>query len=188
MRAGAAAAAQAAAAEGRACCRARAASRRQPAGRDQPAAPPAGSGVASRAAPAPAHAPLPAAAKLIEENKVSAGDIGTGTGKDGRITKGDVLDFLNRPAPAPAPRPPRRRRASDEPREQRVKMTRLRRTIALRLKEAQNNAAMLTTFNEVDMSRDHGAARRISRRVREEAQRRAPRLHERSSSAPAAWR
>jgi 2-oxoglutarate dehydrogenase E2 component (dihydrolipoamide succinyltransferase) len=101
---------------------------------------------------APAHAPLPAAAKMIAENKVSVGDIGTGTGKDGRITKGDVLDFLSRPAPVaaapPAAKPPRQ----DEPREQRVKMTRLRRTIALRLKEAQNNAAMLTTFNEVDMS------------------------------------
>jgi 2-oxoglutarate dehydrogenase E2 component (dihydrolipoamide succinyltransferase) len=88
---------------------------------------------------------------MLVENKVTAGDLGAGTGKDGRITKGDVLDFLNRPAPAPplapAARPPRQ----DEPREQRVKMTRLRRTIALRLKEAQNNAAMLTTFNEVDM-------------------------------------
>ena len=101
--------------------------------------------------PGPAHAPLPAAAKLIAENKVTAGDIGTGSGKDGRVTKGDVLDFLSRPAPvaaAQAEKPPRQ----DEPREQRVKMTRLRRTIALRLKEAQNNAAMLTTFNEVDMS------------------------------------
>ena len=114
--------------------------------------PPRPLGPVSRpAAPAPQYAPLPAAAKLIEENKVSAGDIGTGTGKDGRVTKGDVLDFLNRPAPvvaAPVAKTPRQ----DEPREQRVKMTRLRRTIALRLKEAQNNAAMLTTFNEVDMS------------------------------------
>ncbi len=56
-------------------------------------------------------------------------------------------------------------------------MTRLRRTIAARLKEAQNTAAMLTTFNEVDMSRGDGAAQRIPRRVREEARRRAPRLH-----------
>jgi 2-oxoglutarate dehydrogenase E2 component (dihydrolipoamide succinyltransferase) len=114
--------------------------------------PPRPLGPVSRpAASAPAHAPFPAAEKMIEENRLSAGDIGTGSGKDGRITKGDVLDFLNRPAPAvaaPAARAPRQ----DEPREQRVKMTRLRRTIALRLKEAQNNAAMLTTFNEVDMS------------------------------------
>jgi 2-oxoglutarate dehydrogenase E2 component (dihydrolipoamide succinyltransferase) len=114
--------------------------------------PPRPLGPVSRpAASEPAHAPLPAAAKMIAENKVSAGDLGTGTGKDGRITKGDVLDFLNRPAPAPAV-PAARAPRQDEPREQRVKMTRLRRTIALRLKEAQNNAAMLTTFNEVDMS------------------------------------
>ena len=113
----------------------------------RPAAPPA----APRDAAAPAHAPLPAAAKLIQENKVPAEALGGGTGKDGRITKGDVLDFLNRPARAP-PAPTARAPRQDEPREQRVKMTRLRRTIALRLKEAQNNAAMLTTFNEVDMS------------------------------------
>ncbi|HEY4041286.1 MAG TPA: 2-oxoglutarate dehydrogenase complex dihydrolipoyllysine-residue succinyltransferase [Rhodopila sp.] len=101
---------------------------------------------------APQHAPLPAAAKMITDNKVSARDIGTGTGKDGRITKGDVLAFLSRPTPAPAPVPAAKAPRQDEPREQRVKMTRLRRTIALRLKEAQNNAAMLTTFNEVDMT------------------------------------
>jgi len=115
-------------------------------------APPRPLGPVSRpASTAPAHAPLPSAAKMIEENKVAAADIGSGTGKDGRVTKGDVIDFLNRPAPVaavPAAKAPRQ----DEPREQRVKMTRLRRTIALRLKEAQNNAAMLTTFNEVDMS------------------------------------
>ena len=98
------------------------------------------------------HAPLPAATKLIEEQGIAASDLGEGSGKDGRITKGDVLAFLNRPAaPAPAAPPPAAPRAPDA-REQRVKMTRLRRTIAARLKEAQNNAAMLTTFNEVDMS------------------------------------
>jgi 2-oxoglutarate dehydrogenase E2 component (dihydrolipoamide succinyltransferase) len=97
------------------------------------------------------HAPLPAAAKLIEEQQIFPGDIGAGTGKDGRITKGDVLAFLNRPVPA-APAPVARPARTDEPREQRVHMTRLRRTIAARLKEAQNAAAMLTTFNEVDMS------------------------------------
>ena len=117
--------------------------------------PPRAPGPVSRpaAAPAPAtiHAPLPAAAKMMTENKASAADIGTGSGKDGRITKGDVLDFLNRPAPAPAAAPAAKAPRQDEPREQRVKMTRLRRTIAMRLKEAQNNAAMLTTFNEVDM-------------------------------------
>jgi 2-oxoglutarate dehydrogenase E2 component (dihydrolipoamide succinyltransferase) len=99
-----------------------------------------------------AHAPLPSAAKLIEEKRLSPVDIGAGSGKDGRITKGDVLAFLNRPAPAAAPAPAVRRARSDEPREERVRMTRLRRTIAARLKEAQNTAAMLTTFNEVDMS------------------------------------
>jgi 2-oxoglutarate dehydrogenase E2 component (dihydrolipoamide succinyltransferase) len=94
---------------------------------------------------------LPAAAKLIEEQQLSPAQIGPGSGKDGRITKGDVLAFLDRPAPtAPVPvaRPPR----VEQPREERVRMTRLRRTIAVRLKEAQNTAAMLTTFNEVDMS------------------------------------
>ena len=106
---------------------------------------------AATAPATPDHAPLPAAAKMMQENKIAADALGSGTGKDGRVTKGDVLDFLNRPAPAvatPAAKAPRQ----DEPREQRVTMTRLRRTIALRLKEAQNNAAMLTTFNEVDMS------------------------------------
>jgi len=122
--------------------------------------PPAPRGPVSRpaapvapAAAEPAHAPFPAAAKIMAENRVGADAIGAGSGKDGRITKGDVLAFLNQPAPAPAAAPvaakaPRQ----DEPREQRVKMTRLRRTIAARLKEAQHNAAMLTTFNEVDMS------------------------------------
>jgi 2-oxoglutarate dehydrogenase E2 component (dihydrolipoamide succinyltransferase) len=115
--------------------------------------PPRPLGPVSRpAASEPAHAPLPAAAKMLAENKVSSKDLGTGTGKDGRITKGDVIEFLSRPAPAPAAPPAAKPPRQDEPREQRVKMTRLRRTIALRLKEAQNNAAMLTTFNEVDMS------------------------------------
>ncbi|MDE2005214.1 MAG: 2-oxoglutarate dehydrogenase complex dihydrolipoyllysine-residue succinyltransferase [Rhodospirillales bacterium] len=133
---------------------------RAPAGVAPPPAPP---GPVSRpAAPAPspaphatssspAHAPMPAAARLLEEHAIAPGAIGAGSGKDGRITKGDVLAFLDRPvpvAPAPAPKPPREADA----REERVRMTRLRRTIALRLKEAQNTAAMLTTFNEVDMS------------------------------------
>ncbi|MFN3447229.1 MAG: 2-oxoglutarate dehydrogenase complex dihydrolipoyllysine-residue succinyltransferase [Roseococcus sp.] len=103
-------------------------------------------------APAPLPAPLPAAAKLMAENNLTPAQIGPGSAKDGRIAKGDVLDFLARaaaaPAPAPAPRPAR----ALEPGEERVKMTRLRATIARRLKEAQNTAAMLTTFNEADMS------------------------------------
>ncbi len=101
-------------------------------------------------APAAGHAPLPAAAKLMTENKVSAEQVGAGTAKDGRISKGDVLDFLARPAPVAAALAPKAARTLDAG-EERVKMTRLRRTIALRLKEAQNTAAMLTTFNEVDM-------------------------------------
>jgi len=118
--------------------------------------PPTASGPLSRPATPPAHvaeahAPMPSAAKMMEERGLQSSQM-DGTGKDGRITKGDVLGFLARPAPAAAPAP-----ASNAPRaleegEERVKMTRLRRTIAMRLKEAQNNAAMLTTFNEVDMS------------------------------------
>jgi len=89
---------------------------------------------------------------MIEERHLAAETIGTGSGKDGRITKGDVLEFLNRPAaPLPAQVAPAAPRVPDA-REERVRMTRLRRTIAARLKEAQNTAAMLTTFNEVDMS------------------------------------
>lgn len=119
-------------------------------------APPPARGPVARPATPPsdvaAHAPLPAAAKLIEEQHLTAEQIGTGTGKDGRITKGDVLAFLNRPAPAPAPAPAAKAPREADAREERVRMTRLRRTIAARLKEAQNTAAMLTTFNEVDMT------------------------------------
>ncbi|WP_338331861.1 2-oxoglutarate dehydrogenase complex dihydrolipoyllysine-residue succinyltransferase [Acetobacter sp. LMG 32666] len=109
-----------------------------------PAAKPAAPAVDSAAA-------LPAARKLMAENGLNAGQVGQGTGLGGRITKGDVLGFLSQPqaaTPAAAPKPARK----DDPREERVKMTRLRRTIARRLKEAQNTAAMLTTFNEIDMS------------------------------------
>ncbi|MFT8782401.1 MULTISPECIES: 2-oxoglutarate dehydrogenase complex dihydrolipoyllysine-residue succinyltransferase [Acetobacter] len=107
---------------------------------------------AKPAAPAvDAAAALPAARKLMAENGLNAGQVGQGTGLGGRITKGDVLGFLSQPqaaTPAAAPKAARK----DDPREERVKMTRLRRTIARRLKEAQNTAAMLTTFNEIDMS------------------------------------
>lgn len=93
----------------------------------------------------------PSAQRIAAENQLDPGAI-PGTGKDGRITKGDALAALEArskaPAPAPASAAPR---AVDE-REERVRMTRLRQTIARRLKEAQNAAAMLTTFNEVDMS------------------------------------
>jgi 2-oxoglutarate dehydrogenase E2 component (dihydrolipoamide succinyltransferase) len=99
----------------------------------------------------PGAAPLPAAAKMLEEKKISAADIGEGTAKDGRISKGDVLEFVNRAPVKPAPAQAKAPRAPDA-REERVKMTRLRKTIASRLKDAQNTAAILTTFNEVDMS------------------------------------
>ena len=118
--------------------------------------PPSASGPVARPATPPvdvaaAHAPLPAAAKMMEERNVPAAAIGAGSGKDARITKGDVLDFLARPVPVATPAAPKSAR-TDQTGEERVKMTRLRRTIAARLKEAQNNAAMLTTFNEVDMT------------------------------------
>jgi 2-oxoglutarate dehydrogenase E2 component (dihydrolipoamide succinyltransferase) len=139
-----------------------------------PAAPPPAPKPAPPLAPPPAPAPAPppvapaaaalaganiaasgpATRKLVEETGVAASAIQP-TGKDGRATKADVLAALSSiPSPsAPAAKPavpagPRPR----ADREERVRMTRLRRTIANRLKEAQNTAAMLTTFNEVDMT------------------------------------
>ncbi len=97
----------------------------------------------------------PAVRKLVEENRLDAGLI-PATGKDGRLTKGDVLTYLeshkDAPAPTPAPTAPPAAPAPAGEREERVPMTRLRKRIAARLKEAQNTAAMLTTFNECDMS------------------------------------
>ncbi len=102
----------------------------------------------------------PAVRKLVEENKIDPAKV-AGTGKDGRLTKGDVLEFIAQgstaptlaPAPAPAAVVARAPAAADDAvREERVRMTRLRQTIARRLKDAQNTAAMLTTFNEVDMA------------------------------------
>ena len=120
----------------------------------RPATPPSDvAAAAAQAAPTsatPVHPPMPSAAKLMQERGLQAGALG-GSGKDGRITKGDVLQFLERPAAAAAPAASKAPRAEADG-EERVKMTRLRRTIAQRLKEAQNTAAMLTTFNEVDMS------------------------------------
>ncbi|MBB2196733.1 2-oxoglutarate dehydrogenase complex dihydrolipoyllysine-residue succinyltransferase [Gluconacetobacter sp. 1c LMG 22058] len=112
----------------------------------RPATPP--SDVAAQGA---AHAPMPSAQKMMAEKGISTAEIGTGTGKDGRVTKGDVLSFLAQPPVAKAAAAPATPR-TDDPREERVKMTRLRRTIARRLKDAQNTAALLTTFNEVDMT------------------------------------
>ena len=120
---------------------------------------------APAAAPTPAPAPAaataakplsPAVRKLVDDNNFDAAQI-PATGKDGRLTKGDVLDYIAKGgAPkAPAaqaltsaqPLPPR----PDDPREERVRMSKLRKIISGRLKEAQNTAAMLTTWNEVDM-------------------------------------
>jgi 2-oxoglutarate dehydrogenase E2 component (dihydrolipoamide succinyltransferase) len=144
------------------------------------AAPPPQSAPAAAAKPAPNAAPtaaakpapnIPATAKasdaplapsvrkLAAESGIDAASV-TGSGKDGRVSKGDMLAAIERAAAAPmpvaataaamqmrAPTPP-----DDAAREERVRMTRLRQTIARRLKDAQNTAAMLTTFNEVDMS------------------------------------
>jgi len=112
--------------------------------REQPAPPPP---VAKEPAP---EGTAPSAAKIIAEKGLEPSEI-AGTGKGGRITKADALAAAEAPAPKPAvarpPSPP-----EEQAREERVRMTRLRQTIARRLKEAQETAAMLTTFNEVDMS------------------------------------
>ncbi len=107
---------------------------------------------APTAAPTAAHDPMPSAARALETAGVAASSV-TGSGKDGRITKGDALAAVAAlaAAPAPAVAAPSAPRALGA-REERVKMTRLRQTIARRLKDAQNTAAMLTTFNEVDMT------------------------------------
>jgi 2-oxoglutarate dehydrogenase E2 component (dihydrolipoamide succinyltransferase) len=127
---------------------------------------PAASAPAAAPAPAPtakvppADAPLaPSVRKLSAESGIDAATV-PGSGKDGRVTKGDMLAAIEKAASAPTPvnqpaaavqvRAPSP--ADDAAREERVKMTRLRQTIARRLKEVQNTAAMLTTFNEVDMT------------------------------------
>ncbi len=87
----------------------------------------------------------PSVKRIIEEKNIDINTI-SGSGKDGRIVKGDLLDAMGQNF---APTQARATKGNEE----RVKMTRLRATIAKRLKEAQNNAAMLTTFNEIDMTR-----------------------------------
>ena len=129
-----------------------------------PATPPSPTSAVA-VAPASSSVPMsPAVRKLIEDNDLDPAKI-VGTGKGGRLTKGDVMAAIKagtakvlRSAPAAATAasaplqpatelPPR----TDDPREERVRMTKLRKIIASRLKEAQNTAAMLTTWNEVDM-------------------------------------
>ncbi len=117
---------------------------------------------AAAPAPAPAAGPAmtqppmpasPAAAKIAVDHGLETAVI-EGSGKRGQVLKGDVLDYMAKP-PALAPAMPLARVStpgSDADREERVPMTRLRQTIARRLKDAQNTAAMLTTFNEVDMT------------------------------------
>ena len=87
----------------------------------------------------------PSVKRIVEEKRIDISTI-SGSGRDGRILKGDLLESMGLPS---APSTARAAKGDEE----RVKMTRLRSTIAKRLKEAQNNAAMLTTFNEIDMSR-----------------------------------
>jgi 2-oxoglutarate dehydrogenase E2 component (dihydrolipoamide succinyltransferase) len=147
-----------------------AAARPAPAAAPKPAAPAAPPPV-SFAPPAPTPAPAvpkaapadiplaPSVRKLSAESGIDATTV-PGSGKDGRVTKGDMLAAIEKAASAPMPvnqpaaavqvRAPSP--ADDAAREERVKMTRLRQTIARRLKEVQNTAAMLTTFNEVDMT------------------------------------
>ncbi|MBP2443363.1 2-oxoglutarate dehydrogenase complex dihydrolipoyllysine-residue succinyltransferase [Rhizobium leguminosarum] len=137
-----------------------------------PAAAPAQPAAAAPAQPAPVAAaaasssssasvstmpPAPAASKMLAENNLSADQV-DGSGKRGQVLKGDVIAAvakgISAPAAAPAATPAALRGPStveDASREERVKMTRLRQTIAKRLKDAQNTAAMLTTYNEVDM-------------------------------------
>ncbi len=135
-----------------------------------PAVPVAAAPAPAAPAPAMAASPVPAATgkgdeldamgpavrRLIEEYDIDPASV-TASGKDGRLTKGDVLAAIDagtakRNAKAAAPAPAASASAAPERREERVRMTRLRQTIARRLKEAQNTAAMLTTFNDVDMT------------------------------------
>jgi 2-oxoglutarate dehydrogenase E2 component (dihydrolipoamide succinyltransferase) len=124
---------------------------------------PAPSPAAPVAAAAPMAAPStsvdtsalsPAARRVVEEHGLDPAHI-TGTGKDGRLTKEDALKAAaggaSAQAATPMATPPNAAVAQQGAREERVKMTRLRKTIAARLKESQNTAAQLTTFNEVDM-------------------------------------
>jgi len=99
--------------------------------------------------------PAPSAAKMMADKGVSAEQV-SGSGKRGQVLKGDVIEALASGAPSSPSETPKAARApspeGDADREERVRMTKLRQTIARRLKDAQNSAAMLTTYNEVDMT------------------------------------
>ncbi|PIT70161.1 2-oxoglutarate dehydrogenase complex dihydrolipoyllysine-residue succinyltransferase [Bartonella tribocorum] len=115
---------------------------------------PAASSESEKPASSSTMPPSPSAAKLMAENNVAKSDI-SGSGKRGQILKGDVLGGLEQRTKASTPSSSATSSSVapiPETREERVRMTKLRQTIARRLKDAQNVAAMLTTFNEVDMS------------------------------------
>ena len=138
---------------------------------DRPVQQPSGAGEqtpaneppAAQKGPEPAGAPLPlspSVQRIVSATGIDPSQI-AGSGKDGRVTKGDALTASqsapaakapSAPQPQPSAPPPPASPRADQPREERVRMTRLRQTIARRLKEAQSTAAQLTTFNEVDMS------------------------------------
>lgn len=118
--------------------------------------PKAAAPAAPKAAPQPAKVSsdqqAPSVRRIAAESGVNPAAV-PGSGKDGRVTKGDMLAAIAAGASASAPVAARAPSSpSDAPREERVRMTKLRQTIARRLKDAQNTAAMLTTFNDVDMS------------------------------------
>ncbi|MEM6276323.1 MAG: 2-oxoglutarate dehydrogenase complex dihydrolipoyllysine-residue succinyltransferase [Pseudomonadota bacterium] len=124
-------------------------------GAAQVAAPAAAPAAIVTAPPGGGHSDVedaPSAKKMMADKGLSPSDV-QGTGRDGRIMKEDVQRTAAAPkAPAPAPAPRAPVPADDAAREERVKMTKLRQTIARRLKDSQNTAAMLTTYNEVDMT------------------------------------
>ncbi len=131
---------------------------------------------------------MPAAAKMMADQGIAAAQV-TGTGRDGRITKGDVIAAAEGGAPraaAPAAAPaPAARPALPEVKapidlselanrpEQRVPMSRLRQRVAERLVQSQSTAAILTTFNEVNMAAADGPAQQVQGQVREGARRQA---------------
>ena len=125
----------------------------------------------AEAKPAPAVDLSPAVRKAVQEHQLDPAQI-PGSGKNGRLLKQDVAAYLETAAVVRQSdsrqnaRPPAPRSADEAGREERIKMSRLRQTIARRLKEAQNTAAMLTTFNEVDM----GAVMELRRQYRDEFQ------------------